>query len=50
MVLLEFSMAPLGLGESVSAQVAQILDVIDRSGVAYRLTPMAPSSKASGPR
>jgi uncharacterized protein (TIGR00106 family) len=40
MVLLEFSMAPLGQGESVSAPVARILDVIDRSGVAYQLTPM----------
>jgi uncharacterized protein (TIGR00106 family) len=40
MVLLEFSMAPLGQGESVSAQVARILDVIDRSGVTYQLTPM----------
>lgn len=40
MVLLEFSMAPLGQGESVSAQVARVLDVIDRSGVPYQLTPM----------
>ena len=40
MVLLEFSMAPLGQGESVSAHVARILDVIDRSGVPYQLTPM----------
>jgi uncharacterized protein (TIGR00106 family) len=40
MVLLEFSMAPGGKGESVSAYVARILDVIDRSGVAYQLTPM----------
>lgn len=40
MVLLEFSMTPLGNGDSVSAQVARILDVIDRSGVPYRLTPM----------
>lgn len=40
MVLLEFSMAPLGQGESVSAQVARILDVIDRSGIRYQLTPM----------
>jgi len=40
MVLLEFSMAPMGLGESVSAHVARILDVIDRSGVPYQLTPM----------
>lgn len=40
MVLLEFSMAPHGQGESLSAHVARILDVIDRSGVAYQLTPM----------
>jgi uncharacterized protein (TIGR00106 family) len=40
MVLLEFSMAPLGQGESVSAYVARILDIVDRSGVPYRLTPM----------
>ncbi len=40
MVLLEFAMAPTGQGESMSAQVARILDVIDRSGVPYQLTPM----------
>jgi uncharacterized protein (TIGR00106 family) len=40
MVLLEFSMAPAGHGESVSAYVARILDVIDKSGVPYQLTPM----------
>lgn len=40
MVLLEFSMSPMGVGESVSAQVARILDVIDRSGATYQLTPM----------
>ncbi|MBL8349301.1 MAG: MTH1187 family thiamine-binding protein [Burkholderiaceae bacterium] len=40
MVLLEFAMAPAGQGESVSAHVARILDVIDRSGVPYQLTPM----------
>ena len=40
MVLLEFSIAPVGQGESVSAHVARILDLIDRSGVPYQLTPM----------
>ena len=40
MVLLEFAMAPGGKGESVGAYVARILDVIDRSGVRYQLTPM----------
>ncbi|NML44993.1 MTH1187 family thiamine-binding protein [Ramlibacter sp. G-1-2-2] len=40
MVLLEFSMAPVGEGESMSRQVARILDIIDRSGVPYQLTAM----------
>ncbi|PKU22168.1 hypothetical protein CWS72_23230 [Telmatospirillum siberiense] len=40
MVLLEFSMWPLGEGESVSAYVARTLDVIDKSGLPYQLTPM----------
>ena len=40
MVLLEFSMSPLGKGESVGQYVARSLDIIDRSGVAYRLNPM----------
>jgi len=33
-------MAPHGQGESISAYVARILDVIDKSGVPYQLTPM----------
>ena len=40
MVLAEFSMFPTDKGESVSEFVAQILDVIDRSGITYQLTPM----------
>ena len=40
MVLLEFAMAPHGQGESLSAHVARIIDVIDKSGVPYQLTPM----------
>ena len=40
MVLIEFAMAPRGVGKSLSAHVARILDVIDRSGLAYQLTPM----------
>ena len=40
MVLLEFSMSPLGRGESVGQYVARSLDIIDKSGVAYRLNPM----------
>jgi uncharacterized protein (TIGR00106 family) len=40
MVLLEFSMSPLGKGESVGAYVARSLDIIDQSGLDYRLNPM----------
>ena len=40
MVLLEFSMSPLGKGESVGQYVARSLDIIDKSKVAYRLNPM----------
>lgn len=39
-VLLEFSMTPLDKGESVSEYVARSLDIIDRSGLSYRLNPM----------
>lgn len=39
-VLLEFSMSPLTAGESVSQYVSRSLDIIDRSGLSYRLNPM----------
>jgi uncharacterized protein (TIGR00106 family) len=39
-VLLEFSMTPLDKGASVSKYVARSLDIIDRSGLDYRLNPM----------
>ena len=40
MVLLEFSMSPLGKGESVGKYVSRSLAIIDKSGVDYRLNPM----------
>jgi len=40
MVLLEFSMSPFDKGESLSAYVARSIDIIDRSGLPYKLTPM----------
>ena len=39
-VLLEFSMTPLDKGESVSEYVSRSLDIIDQSGLPYRLNPM----------
>ena len=40
MVLLEFSMSPLGKDESVGEYVSRSLEIIDQSGVQYRLNPM----------
>jgi len=40
MVLLEFSMSPLGKGESVGKYVARSLEIVDKSGLDYRLNPM----------
>lgn len=40
MVLLEFSMSPLGVGESVSPYVARSLEIVEQSGLDYRLHAM----------
>jgi len=40
MMLLEFSISPLDKGESVGEHVARSLDIVDKSGVPYRLNPM----------
>jgi len=40
MVLLEFSMSPLGKGESVGKYVSRSLEIVDQSRVDYRLNPM----------
>ncbi len=34
------SMTPLGKDESVSKYVSRVVDIVDRSGLEYRLTPM----------
>jgi len=39
-VLLEFSMYPIGESESLSRYVAGSLDIIDSSGLPYRMNPM----------
>lgn len=40
MVLLEFSMTPLGKGESVSEYVTRALEIVEASGLDYRLHAM----------
>lgn len=39
-VLLEFSISPIGKGESVSKFVSRSLEIIDKSGLDYKLNPM----------
>lgn len=39
-LLLEFSMSPFDKGESLSKYVARSLEIVDRSGLPYRLNPM----------
>lgn len=40
MVLLEMSIVPMGVGESVSTYVAECVDLVDQSGLAYELHAM----------
>ena len=40
MVLLEMSITPLGKGESVSRYVAECVELVDQSGLAYELHAM----------
>lgn len=40
MVLLEFSVSPLGAGESVSPAVARCLEIVEQSGLEYQLHAM----------
>jgi len=40
MMLLEFSMSPLGKGDSVSDYVARSIEIVRRSGLDYRLHAM----------
>jgi len=39
-MLAEFSVVPLGRGESVSEYVAECLKIVDASGLDYRVNPM----------
>ena len=40
MVLLDFSVTPIGAGESVGQYVARCVDIVDASGLDYRLHAM----------
>jgi uncharacterized protein (TIGR00106 family) len=38
-MLAELTIVPLGLGEHLSGPLAEVLDIVDRSAVRYKLTP-----------
>lgn len=40
MVMLEFSIFPIDKGVSLSPYVSRCLDIVDRSGVPYKINPM----------
>ncbi|MCP2520612.1 MTH1187 family thiamine-binding protein [Candidatus Aminicenantes bacterium AC-335-A11] len=39
-MLVEFSIIPIGKGESLSRYIAKIIDIVDKSGLPYKLTAM----------
>ena len=39
-MLIEFSIVPIGASSSMGAKVAEVLDLVDSSGLSYKLTPM----------
>lgn len=39
-MVVEFSVVPVGGGEELAGPIARILDLVDRSGLPYRLTAM----------
>jgi len=39
-MLVEFTIVPLGSGSSLSSSVAEVLNVVDASGLPYKVTPM----------
>ncbi|MFO7733649.1 MAG: MTH1187 family thiamine-binding protein [Candidatus Aminicenantes bacterium] len=39
-MIVEFSIVPIGQGEELSGPVAEVVDIVDRSGLPYRLTAM----------
>jgi uncharacterized protein (TIGR00106 family) len=39
-MLVEFSVIPIGVGSSLGAQLAEVLKIVDASGIPYKLNPM----------
>ena len=39
-MLIEFSIVPVGVGSSIGDQLAEILKIVDASGLPYKINPM----------
>jgi uncharacterized protein (TIGR00106 family) len=39
-MLAEFSIVPIGIGSSIGEQLSAVLNIVDKSGLPYRLNPM----------
>ncbi len=39
-MLVEFSVIPVGGGESIGDEIAKVIDIVDKSGLPYRANPM----------
>lgn len=39
-MLVEFSIVPVGSGSSIGARLAEVLDIVDSSGLPYKINPM----------
>ena len=39
-MLVEFSIIPVGVGSSIGDQLAEVLKIVDASGLAYKINPM----------
>ena len=39
-MIIEFSVVPIGRGETLAGPVARVLDLVDKSGLPYQLTAM----------
>jgi uncharacterized protein (TIGR00106 family) len=39
-MLTEFSIIPIGIGSSIGDQIAEVLKIVDASGLPYRINPM----------
>lgn len=39
-MLIEFSIVPIGIGESIGDRIADVLKIVDKSGLPYKANPM----------